>query len=293
MANLAILGHATRGNEVIEILEMLGGVNKHHRMGNIPSWCYYIGHLTYIYGHNVILNEYLVFTLEEFLEKFPYKVEDKAFAFGNKCTIIDAVWDESIDEVVYTIKLDTSKYTTTKLSNQLQPYKEETMEIPEKLKPVIDLTEYSKDEYIIKLGNYEIKEVNGVVKAVRKRPQYTKTYEECCEVLGCKANHFFTNFSYNGCDVEISEYEDKVDDLLQNFRKLIYCRNAYWKIAGDWRPNVEDEKQDKYAINNVGGKLSPEYYGSYNSILCFPTREIRDIFYENFKDLIEQCKDLL
>ena len=29
MANLGILGHATRGNEVIALLEMLGGVNTH------------------------------------------------------------------------------------------------------------------------------------------------------------------------------------------------------------------------------------------------------------------------
>jgi hypothetical protein len=28
-------------------------------------------------------------------------------------------------------------------------------------------------------------------------------------------------------------------------------------------------------------------------ILAFPTEEMRDTFYENFKDLIEQCKELL
>lgn len=27
--------------------------------------------------------------------------------------------------------------------------------------------------------------------------------------------------------------------------------------------------------------------------LAFPTAEMRDTFYENFKDLIEQCKELL
>ena len=27
--------------------------------------------------------------------------------------------------------------------------------------------------------------------------------------------------------------------------------------------------------------------------LSFPTEEMRDAFYENFKDLIEQCKELL
>ena len=30
-----------------------------------------------------------------------------------------------------------------------------------------------------------------------------------------------------------------------------------------------------------------------NAILAFPTEEMRDAFYENFKDLIEQCKELL
>lgn len=38
MANLAIKGHATRGKEVIEILEMLGGENGYHRLaGDIDS----------------------------------------------------------------------------------------------------------------------------------------------------------------------------------------------------------------------------------------------------------------
>ena len=72
-------------------------------------------------------------TLEKLVEP-KFKVGDKAFVFGNKCTIIDAVWDEGIDDVVYTIKLDTSKYTTTKLSHQLQPYKEEI-----KMKSLIEI----------------------------------------------------------------------------------------------------------------------------------------------------------
>ena len=28
-------------------------------------------------------------------------------------------------------------------------------------------------------------------------------------------------------------------------------------------------------------------------ILTFPTKDMQDAFYENFKDLIEQCKELL
>lgn len=32
---------------------------------------------------------------------------------------------------------------------------------------------------------------------------------------------------------------------------------------------------------------------AFNKILIFPTEEIRDIFYENFQDKIEECKELL
>ena len=45
--------------------------------------------------------------------------------------------------------------------------------------------------------------------------------------------------------------------------------------------------------NNDGIIHTYEYHGSNNVILAFPTKEMRDAFYENFKDLIEQCKELL
>ena len=124
MAELAIKGHKTRGKEVIEILEMLGGKNVYFN-GSGYKRAYFIRTDGYIDTFQVDLSKaYQVFTLEEFLEKFPYKVGDKVFAFGNKCTVIGVVWDGSVEEVVYTISLDTNEYTTTKLSNQLQPYKE-------------------------------------------------------------------------------------------------------------------------------------------------------------------------
>ena len=94
-----------------------------------------------------------------------------------------------------------------------------------------------------------------------KISKYPTSYDECCEVLGCKANYFFTDFSYNGLNIEISNYENKIDDLLQNFRKLRYCRDAYWEIAGDemglgkpWEPE-NPSKQYVFVIENVEGKI--------------------------------------
>ena len=51
--------------------------------------------------------------------------------------------------------------------------------------------------------------------------------------------------------------------------------------------------QKKFAIDMLEYRISFEVHSGYNSILVFPTKEMRDAFYENFKDLIEECKELL
>lgn len=161
-----------------------------------------------------------------------------------------------------------------------------------------------KDAWICPEG-YIFKDENGnVINATKivlnkKKNKYPKTYEECCKILGCKANHFFTDFSYNGCDVEISDYEDKIDDLLQTFRKLRYCRDAYWKIAGDemglgkpWKPDW-NTSEPKYVIACTSNEIEKQWETTYRKGFAFPTSEMRDAFYENFKEEIEKCKELL
>ena len=84
MANLAIKGHATRGKEVIEILKILGGKNqKYVYSGKDTLHYYFIDNETgdiraKLYTDNCWTKViYIIFTLEEFLEKYPYKVGDK------------------------------------------------------------------------------------------------------------------------------------------------------------------------------------------------------------------------
>ena len=159
-----------------------------------------------------------------------------------------------------------------------------------------------RDKDVIKISipkGYEFTGVDNQQVVFEKiKYQYPKNFKECCEILGCKANDFFTNFSYDGCDVEISDCEDKVDDLLHNFRKLIYCRNAYWKIAGEqmgldkpWKPSKSDSV---YCIFRFKGDIVKDNFVFGDSlILEFPTEEMRDAFFENFGHLIELCKELL
>lgn len=155
--------------------------------------------------------------------------------------------------------------------------KEETME--GKVESFEILESHCADEVKIEFDpfKFEIVERDNVYYVVKKQPQYPKTYSECAKLINC--------FS----DAYIDGYKG---ELLDKFQELLICRDAYWNIAGDWKPNL-DSKQHKFAITNVGNKISFEVYGEYNSILCFPTAEMRDAFYENFKDLIENCKELL
>ena len=122
------------------------------------------------------------------------------------------------------------------------------------------------------------------------KPQYPKTYEECCKVLG-------VNPSF-----DIRMLEDEESTLYFKFIDLVRCRNAYWKIAGEqmglgksWEPDWENTETDKYVIEIVKNTITMHDYpwNETNHLLAFPTKEMRDAFYENFKDLIIECKKLL
>ena len=85
---IAIRGHASRGHEVIQILESLGGKNVKGLMGTFESF-YYIN------DKNEIDDElkknfpptYKLYTLEEFEKEFPFKVGDVVFHKGHKAIV--------------------------------------------------------------------------------------------------------------------------------------------------------------------------------------------------------------
>lgn len=135
-----------------------------------------------------------------------------------------------------------------------------------------------------------------------KISKYPTTYEECCKILKiCNK----TEMQFNQPDVERRDlYLTCTKNLINTFIKLKICRDAYWKIAGeqmglsnqwgpDWQTNKWNYETQKYCIIVTNNKINLGYALKENNILGFPTREMRDAFYENFKDLIELCKTLL
>lgn len=151
---------------------------------------------------------------------------------------------------------------------------------------IFDDANYDK-KVELQLGDYELKVCDGKTYAVKKKPEYPTIYAE----------------SYREDNTE--SYFIHVDkdelSLYGPFIQLIRCRNVYWKAAGEqmgldkpWEPDWNDDDEDIFCIYNVNGTIySDGGYPATNKILVFPTEEMRDAFYENFKDLIEQCKELL
>ena len=105
---LSIKGHPTRAKEVIELLKMMGGDNIYshwngdqenmqyfiNEQGNIDNWCLMANRINYE-----------VFTLEEFLEKYPFKVGDMVTDITDGCLgIIDKMkWDEDVCDMKYCV----------------------------------------------------------------------------------------------------------------------------------------------------------------------------------------------
>lgn len=327
---LSIKGHKIRGKEVIELLEMFGGNNRYSLTGSDENQFYYI--LDEIIGHSYIgpdeIKGYEIFSLEDFLEKFPYKVGDKVNVWTTEeetgradietSEITSMRWNSGLNEVAYRLKNiivefysdDMGKVNDEKNLFHATDTYEEIVEKSfqggyEKCKSDIKLNGYDLPD------GYHFTDENGNVigakkiKLVKNAPRYPKTYDGCLDVLSMEyAEHY--NLRYFTYERGFYEYAttDKLcslQDKLNILGKLLICRNAYWKIAGEqmgldkpWEPIWDDDDEDIFHIYTINGTVySDGGYPATNKILVFPTVEMRDEFYKNFKYLIELCKELL
>lgn len=133
----------------------------------------------------------------------------------------------------------------------------------------------------------------------KKKKEYPKTYEECCKILDFCGEYFFTTYEDG---IHFPGEENNIYQILKStsiLTKLLICRDAYWKIAGEemglgkpWEYDCNSEDFTPAIIYRSGciQKVEVQYR---NAMLAFPTLEMRDAFYENFKGLIEICKELL
>lgn len=173
--------------------------------------------------------------------------------YGIHSKIKTMLWNVGKEQVFY--RLESNKLFVA-TADELQLYKEETME---EIK--VDIPK-----------GYEFAGVDDTTQQVmftKIQPEYPKTFDECSVVLS----------------------ELPHTTLISSFYKLLVCRDAYWQIA-DWKYDVNKTEEYFYIVNRCG-RIVKEHYMNFNHILAFPTAEMRDAFYGNFRKLIEECKEFL
>lgn len=371
MAKLLIQGDNKKYNDILELLATLYyGNNAYNIEPKDANKLYGVDSNRFInimsYEQINSSHDYIIYTIDQFFEKFPYRVGDTVrynTKNGNVGNIISMKWDDKNNIVEYIIAfshgfktLYAEELTFYQKENNVKPNMGEVSDGYHTFNELYEyrllynasffnsLAEYNRDieTWITKYdvhkskkhsdgkecfdggwfivmaelptgqisNHYEMKDWDlfqipekekankwdghtpqDVAKRMREfltpKSKYPKTYEECCEAL-----------EYIPHTDEVIGYKWNIIESLQ---KLLICRDAYWKIAGEemglgkpWAPDWKDVKSRKYVI--VVGERGKIIQGDTTTIACpfaFPTPEMRDYFYDNFKELIEKCKELL
>ena len=128
----------------------------------------------------------------------------------------------------------------------------------------------------------------------KKKKEYPKTYEECCKILDFCGEYFFTTYEDG---IHFPGEENNIYQILKStsiLTKLLICRDAYWKIAGEemelgknWEPDYNDFNK-AFSMYCLCGKFGLSVINPLQFV--FPSKEMRDEFAENFKKDIEFCK---
>ena len=78
-----------------------------------------------------------------------------------------------------------------------------------------------------------------------------------------------------------TNYHAKTLILLNCLTKLLICRDAYWKIAGEemglgkpWKPNWTNNDEFKFVIGVCENKITKNYSKIAQYVLAFPTEEM-------------------
>lgn len=304
MRKIAIKGNAERGSEIIELLEMMGGKNSEHYTGRNSSLYYFIDiNSKCIFSEDVEKMEngecgvYILFSLSCFKDDYPWKVGDVVDVIGREerrgLKIIKMQWGDAYNTMMYCLDCGVDGYGWWRAEDL--KYNDTGIKL--------DNINYNI-EFDLEKVEYEI--VNGklIVKEKEKKIEYPKTYKECCDVLGVSPYYNLRYHTYEkGFDCFISKDDKRysLEDKLNVLGKLLICRDTYWKVAGEkmgldkpWEPDWSSFSEGSYpTITKCNGRIVKTSIYTHDCPLAFPTEEIRNMFYENFKDLIEQCKELL
>lgn len=282
---LAIQGHPTRGKEVIQIFESLGGKNVEGLTGTYKTF-YYVDDKNEI-GDDHKKNfpsTYKLYTLEEFEQEFPFKIGDEVIVLDYNNKIGTIVTIKPCGPILaYFIKLETGDgvYRTSKSLKLYKEMKEERN---------ITLTLDKAKEWYKKGG--ELKEIALQAFTEQELNPLPRSWEEFATNHARMGYYISSDGKPLMCAASGKLSSPHVCPSKESARahlamiQLEQLRNC-WRQG--WEPTTHEAV---YAI-----KFSVHGLGVYNFVsrefLSFPTKEMAEEFLKCFRNLIELAGDLI
>lgn len=151
-------------------------------------------------------------------------------------------------------------------------------------------------EIIIPQG-WEVDKVedNKVILKESKK-ELPKTWEECIakikdlEYISSSGGIKEVNFDVNLVTDHINDIPIGLGKPILALMQLLVCREVYRQ---GWKPNWTNGDENKYCIINDINKIEKITCLFNSKVLSFQSKEIRNKFLENFKELIKEAKELI
>lgn len=259
---IAIQGHLTRGEEVISILESLGGSKNCWHIAGTQELFYFINEKNEIRAacKDRLPSTYKFYTLEEFEKLFPFKIGDKVIYDYDPYigTVVDIKFD---DNIPYRVNINGTICTCeTKLLNYYKPMDTRN----------ITLTLDKAKEWYNKGG--ELKEIALQAYTKEELNPLPKSWEEYCK----------------GYKVPVMIFGPCIPNKYVALWKLEQLRDCYRQ---GWKPKWNSSTSIP-AIHYTNEGFS--VYALYTrTFLSFQSRRVAEEFLKNFEPLMKEAGDLI
>ena len=286
---ITIQGHPTRGKEIIQILESLGGKKLYYSDASDKYLVFFIndkGHISCLNRKNPTVKEYRkIYTLEEFEKEFPFKIGDKVKDCSDNEVGTILGFTDIDGELMYVVNFEKSGHANMP-AEELKYYKKMQEERN------ITLTLDKAQEWYKKGG--ELKEIALQAFTEKELNPLPRSWEE-----------FATNYARMGYYIS----SDGKPLMCASSGKLssphvcpsIKSAEAHLamiqleQLRDCWRQGWEPiwDRSEKWCIRVWGNELSIGITTNISRFLTFPTNEMAREFLECFRDLIEKAKGLI
>lgn len=200
-----------------------------------------------------------------------------------------------INNLTYSIDIDNNKFFWTDEMFE----DEDIITIDTSIRPILFELSLEKAKEWYKKGG-ELKEI--ALQAYSEDELYDslpKTWEECINRLeNCEYIDTYSNIKIISGRIDVHEnllsmYKDCLPSgmgkAILALDQLLVCREVYRQ---GWKPNWTDNTY-KYCIYYEENEITIRCNKRVSIMLSFKTKEIAKEFLENFRDLIEEAKDLI